>query len=249
MITETNTARVEAIAPNQLHHARKAKALKLATMLDAEYPMIALHPKRDDADNVVGFLADHVDRAEEIATPIYEGDKVPELADLLEVAEEQGLSLEAEEDDEEQEASGSIVKEVYRKAYRESSSNGQTCGDWLAEWLTTETYSHSEGKANIEDLTAIFHNNGLDMTRPWARLPESEQPGWRGRYRMNGRQALEKAVALAGTVTNATGYTIDVPEADLAKLQAKHAKWLEKEQRKAEAAAKSIREAVEGEGA
>lgn len=249
----TNTALVEAIATNQLHHARKAKALKLANLLDAEYPALRLDTVRNESGSVTGWNAYHAteratddgdepDTTEEL-TQIYAGDKVPELADLLEVCEEQGLDPEAGADEENDRPSGSVVKEVYRKTYRTASTTGQSCGDWLAEWLTDRTYDHVTG-LDVDALTAILNANELDMTRPWAKLPESGQPGWRGRYRMNGRQALEKVVAFRGHVIDGEGTAHEVPEAALAILRAKHAKAIEKMAKQAAAEAEVAKAAA-----
>jgi len=253
-MTTTNTDTVAAITASQLHHARLKKATKLAGILDAEYPAITLQTKRDEHGRVTGWFATHTatetlertdteenDAHEEAITrtSIYEGDKVPELADLLEVCEEKGLDPESGADEEEA-RSGSIVPEQYRKRYHESSSNGQSCGDWLAEWLTDQTWSAVNGLM-VEDFTAVLNANGVDMTRPWARLPESGQNGWRGRYRMNGRQSLEKHVALNGYVYTAQGEEVEVPSDALAVLRERHAKWIAK-QEKAQAAADSLTE-------
>lgn len=244
-----NTQIVAEITTSQLHHARLKQAQKLATMLDAEYPAIRLNPIRNEIEQVTGWQAFHVaeievdsgdepDTTEEM-TQVYEGDKVPTIADLLEQCEELGLDPEGDADEEER-VSGSVVREVYRKLYKENSTSGQSCGDWLAEWLTAQTWSPVNGLM-VEDLTAILVANGLDMTRPWAKLPESGQNGWRGRYRMNGRQTLEKHVALNGYVLDAQGNQHEVPEDELAGLRAKHAKWIEK-QHKAQQAADALAE-------
>lgn len=220
----------------RLHHATRAKAEKLQGMLAAEYPALSLFAAVDDdaisAWNVV-FLADTDEEA-----VIYEGSKVPDLADLLTICEEEGYDPEQQPegtaDDEEEKASGSVVPEHYRAQYREMSSNGQTCGDWLAEWLVNET--HTLEGFNVDEFTGILYANDVDMTMPWAKLPESGQKGWVGRYRMNGRQTLEKLVAYRGWVKDARGGTHDLPENALAILQTKHAKWIAKEDKKAKAA-------------
>lgn len=214
----------------RIHHATRAKAEKLADILAAEYAALQLRPLyNEDESTVSGFAVVHVEDEE---TSVYEGAKVPELSDLLDACEDMGLDPETPEV--ENERSGSVVPEEYRAMYREMSSNGQTCGDWLAEFLVLHT--HGIDGFNVADFQAIIETNGLDQSRPWAKLPESGQAGWIGRYRMNGRQALEKLVAQRGWVKDASGNQHDLPEADLAILRRKHAKWLAKEVRKAEAA-------------
>lgn len=235
-MTTENTDTIAQITTSQLHHARLKKAVKLASLLDAEYPVIFLEPVRNEVDHVIGWkaYAEHETGRKLIA----ESDKVPELADLLEVCEEEGIDPEGDAEDER--PAGSIVREEYRKRYHESSSNGQSCGDWLAEWLTEQTWSPVNGLM-VEDFTAILNANGVDMTRPWAKLPESGQNGWRGRYRMNGRQSLEKHVAFNGYVYTAQGAEVEVPADELAVLRQRHAKWVEK-QRKAQEASDSLAE-------
>lgn len=222
----------------RMHHATRAKATKLAATLLAEYPKLTLEAiDGDDIDHEVytnecgGFVVTHVDGEE-----VYSGDKVPELAEILDTAIEMGLDLEA--DEEEEKPSGSVVPEEYRIQYKEKSSNGQTCGDWLAEFLVGQT--HNAQGFNVEDFTYILNRNDVDMTAKWAKLPESGQPGWIGRYRMNGRQVLERLVAERGWVNGIADRFI-VPEADMAILRTKHAKHLAKLER---AAAKAEAEAA-----
>lgn len=219
------------IAPAALHHARKAKAVKLAGMLAAEYPGITMVPSFDDLDRVNGWGFDADDERFYDA----EGAVVPELADVLEAAEEHGVDLEAMADDEEDKASGSIVPEVYRQRYREASTTGQSNGDWLAEQLTIDTHS-AEGFV-VDDFQAVLDANKVDQSGAWARLRGSGQKGWVGRWRMNGRQALEKAVALSGQYVDVLGSALEPDPAWLAEAQRKHAKWIAKQQ-KLEAALK-----------
>lgn len=230
----------------RMHHATRAKALKLAVTLLAEYPKLTLEAiDGDDIDHEVytnecgGFVVTHVDGEE-----VYSGDKVPELAEILDTAIEMDLDLEAD-DEEEEKPSGSVVPEEYRIQYKEKSSNGQTCGDWLAEFLVAQT--HGAKGFHVADFTAILNNNGLDMTAKWAKLPESGQPGWIGRYRMNGRQVLERHVAERGWVIGFMGDKFEVPENAMAILRAKHAKHLAKLERAAAKAEATKAEATKAE--
>jgi hypothetical protein len=164
---------------------------------------------------------------------------VPALADILDVIDESfpGYPVEGDADDEEQKPSGSVVPETYRASYRENSSTGQSCGDFLAEWLATQTLD-ADGKLDVSAFDAILDANGVERVGKWASLPQSGQKGWVGRYRMNGRQVLEKRVAISETLRHGDGTPVEHAElpAAIADLQAKHAKWLAKE-RKAIAAA------------
>lgn len=230
----TNTIEIATTA--KIHHATRAKAEKLATLLAAEYPLIAIAPTYDeDESRVIGWITTHTTPEGE-ETILIEGDKVPDLADIFEACDEH--DIDPEEGADEEQTGGSVVPEEYRAMYRENSSNGQTCGDWLAEWLVSQT--HGVEGFHVEEFRAILSANAVDMTRPWAGLYESGQPGWIGRYRMNGRQVLEKTVAKTGSVNDARGNTYPVPEGDLAILRNKHAKWLAKEaKREAAEAAKA----------
>jgi hypothetical protein len=221
----------------KVHHATRAKADKLAAMLAAEYPAISLGAEyTEDETAVTGYWANHV-AADGTIEGLYEGDKVPDIATLLDACEDAGLD--PEEGAEEPKVSGSVVPETYRKRYQSASSNGQTCGDWLAEFLVSET--HTGGVFSHEAFTELLVSNNVDMTKRWAQLPVSGQQGWVGRYRMNGRQVLEKIVAKQGFVLDASGTRYDVPEAAMSILRDKHAKWLAKEAKR-DAAATEVAE-------
>lgn len=228
--TMTNIEIIAGIEAHALHHARKAKATKLAEMLAAEYPGIGMQPTYDDADKVSGWAFDDGDDC------FYETTDagIPELADVLEAAEEWGVDLDAMQDDEDDEkASGSVVPEVYRQRYREASTTGQSNGDWLAEQLAADT--HGIDGFSVPDFEAVLAANRVDQSGAWARLPESGQRGWVGRWRMNGRQQLEKTVALAGVYRDQHGNEHAPEPGWLAETQRRHAKWIEKQEKLAEA--------------
>lgn len=219
----------------KIHHATRAKAEKLSAILAAEYPVLALHPAyNEDESAITGWLV-VATMPEGEATTIYEGAKVPDLADVLDACDDAGIDPETEIDgDDEPKASGSVVPETYRAQYRAASSNGQTCGDWLAERLVADT--HSIDGFNVDEFTAILSANGVDMTTKWAQLPMSGQKGWIGRYRMNGRQVMEKIIALVGVYVDATQEKITPPAEWLEKTRGKHAKWIAKQEKAAKAA-------------
>jgi len=212
----------------KIHHATKAKAERLAALLQAEYPALTLRAVlNEDESQVAGWAVDA--KADEAETQtIYEGDKLPEIADLLDACDDAGIDPEAGAE-EERKPSGTVVAEHYRVQYREASSNKQTCGDWLAERLVADT--HGPDGFMVDDFTAILSANGLDMSAKWAQLPFSGQKGWIGRYRMNGRQVLEKTVALEGIYIDHTGAKV-TPHADwLAGMRSKHEKWIAKQEK------------------
>lgn len=225
------TIAITEITTKQLHHARLAKAVKLDTILRAEYPGLLFVASLDEIGRVAGFLVTGVAGEGDIET-LYEGKDVPELADLLEAAEDAGIDPELgadDADDEGEKASGSVVAETYRARYKSASTNGQSCGDWLAERLAIDTIG-AEG-FRVPDFAAVLANNHVDQTGAWARLPDSGQKGWVGRWRMNGRQLLEKIVALNAEYFDATG-TKHAPDAGwLAVMTAKHEKWIAKQRK------------------
>lgn len=232
-----------------IHHATRKSAENMARMLAAEYPALSMRPTfAEDGLKVTGWTIVHTGSEGENEIGTYS--KVPQLSVLLDDCEAGGFDpqeeIEAEDEAEEEEkrASGSVVDESYRQRYREASSNGQTCGDWLAEFLVSAT--HSIEGFHVGDFTELLQRNGVDMNTKWGRLPESGQKGWVGRYRMNGRQVLEKIVAKSGYVVDQFGNPHAAPAEFIATLRAKHAKWLAKEAKREAAAEAAIREAVEG---
>ena len=211
----------------KIHHATRAKAERLTDMLQAEYPALSLrHELNEDASRVTGWMV--VATADDTETTIYEGDKLPDIADLLDACDEHGIDPEAGAE-EERKPSGTVVAEHYRTQYREASSNKQTCGDWLAERLVADT--HGPEGFMVDDFTNILNANGVDMSAKWAQLPYSGQKGWIGRYRMNGRQVLEKTVALTGVYRDHQGNEVEPEAGFLAAMRTKHAKWIAKQEK------------------
>jgi len=224
---DTQTTARHAPEGAKVHHATRAKADKLASLLQAEYPALVLVAQtNEDSSQITGWEVEATD-GEDVHV-IYDAKTVPEIADLLDACDERGIDPEAGSEEEKQ-PSGTVVAEHYRIQYREASSNKQTCGDWLAERLVADT--HGPEGFMVDDFTAILSANGLDMSAKWAQLPFSGQKGWIGRYRMNGRQVLEKNVALSGIYIDHTGAKV-TPHADwLAGMRSKHAKWIAKQEK------------------
>lgn len=216
----------------KMHHATRAKADRLAEMLKAEYPALVLAALAAPVpgDDLPSLQAWKV-WAGDTEVLVTEDKKLPELADILEAADEAGIDPEeGAEDEEEAEASGSVVKSVYRKIYSEVSSNKQTCGDWLAEQLVNDT-TDGDGKLNVETLIFVLEANGVDLDAKWAQARFTQSHGWKGRFRMSGRIVLEKLVTLRGVYIGPEGEIAPDPEW-LADMQAKHAKWIAKMQKK-----------------
>lgn len=217
----------------KMHHATRAKYERLQATLDAEYPRLTVLP-------TAGEETDHAEYTHELGgwqaladgEVFWTGEKLPELADLLDTCAEAGIDpIGEEQEGDDGKVSRTVVPERYRQIYRESSSTGTTNGDWLAERLTAETTSALDGKLNTADLEAVFSNNGLDLTAPWA---VNRSKGWQGRYRMSGRLVLEKAIALSGTYIGLTE-TVEVPADFVEAMRTKHRKWYEKQIKRAEA--------------
>lgn len=218
----------------KVHHATKAKAEELATMLEAEYPALTIEPEyNEDESQVTGFRWLHRDAPDAEPTQIGSSRKAPELADLLAACEDQELDPEAIEAEEEEYRGGSVVDPMYRDQYREASSTKQSCGDFLAEWLVRVLTA--DGKLDEWAFAAILSNNGVDLSAKWAQVATGRSPGWQGRYRMNGRQALEKRICFTETLIDESGNAHEIDAEWLKDKQSKHSKWLAKERKRAEA--------------
>lgn len=183
-----------ALEGTRVHHATKAKMQRLEDALVAEYPGVELEVEceEDSKDyTLVAFCGDARSEWEK---------EVPALTDVLESLLEQGATEDdltggEDEEDEDEPAPRSVVREEYRQEYRVASTNKQTNGDWLAETLTDLFWDPKEG-FNVVGFEALLDHNGVDMSAPWARVLGTK--GGAGRFRMNGRQALEKRLCVTG---------------------------------------------------
>lgn len=240
----TNTAEVK------MHHATRAKMEKLQAMLSAEYPALTVTPIADEIGKLDHFVTRHtvpsdIEGKDLLTNIVLNTKKVPELSDIFGACEDLDLDPEAIEVDEDTGPTSSIVPEVYRKAYRENSTTGRSCGDWLAERLATDTLREG-AKLDADAFTEVLVNNGVDMSGKWAQARFDLGNGGAGRYRMNGRQVLEKTVAKAGKYFDHNNNQHPVSAKWLTMARAKHAKWLAKQVKIEENAKASVKEAVEG---
>lgn len=111
---------------------------------------------------------------------------------------ETGEPLEADEEDE---APGSVVSEVFKARYKERGRK-QDCGDWLAlqlEALTRVTVQDGEKSTEIVDmdrLQTLLGANDVDYDKYLRNNPKNR--GWQGRFRMTTRMILAKKVADKG---------------------------------------------------
>ena len=221
-------------------------------MLTAEYPALTLTVSEDHAaDKVTGFGVIATIPGDDGETQnvgiVPHQDKVPDLADILAACEEAGVDPEQGAEEEEEKHGGSVVDSLYRQQYKEQSSTGRCNGDWLAEYLAANTL---DGKKNLmmDVFEQILTQNDVSLQAPWA---NNRANGWRGRFRMNGRRALERNIALANRFVDDRGEEVQVPEDFLASLRTKYKAAIAKAEKAAKAAmaGEPGSEASEGEGA
>ena len=182
-----------------MHHATRTKAAKLAQTLVAEYGRLALLPIVDNGA-AVGFRV-VFDQGGDAEQEIYSGDKVPGLALVLDTCAEEGIDPTPIEEEEEPRVSGSVVPAKYRDEYRSASTTGRSNGDWLAEQLAIDTLD-AKGNLNMDDFVAVLERNAVPLVGKWAQLRFGGGRGWQGRFRMNGRQVLEKLVTKSASYTD-----------------------------------------------
>lgn len=200
-----------------------------AETIRTEYPAIELRALNRDhwcvyhgEDEILDLTADDVSTYDDL------------LADILEAVDEAGVDPSDGVSPEDEEAEARIVVHPRYKVLYAERGNRNHCGDWLASTLEGEFDKAVNGALRLDTdaFTQFLIENGVEMVGKWASLPESGQPGWVGRYRMNGRQKLEVRVALTG-ILKLRGTEIQVPEDALNELREKHAKALGKIEKKA----------------
>lgn len=125
-------------------------------------------------------------------------------ADVLEAFAEQGF------DPAEGEKVHVVVPEHYKRLYAERGDRNH-CGDWLAVFLAGK-FAGVDGRFAWQPFQIFLEENGVDLVGKWASLPTSGQKGWEGRYRMNGRQKLERKILENGVLVY-KGDEVEVPEA------------------------------------
>jgi hypothetical protein len=82
--------------------------------------------------------------------------------------------------------------------YKEK-GDASNCGDWLALTLRDAFITKVKGKKvfDMEGFVDCLRENEVDISGPWAK---NRSKGWQGRFRMNGRQKLEIALAKEGHI-------------------------------------------------
>lgn len=137
--------------------------------------------------------------------PIGELARDPDLTDLLATLNDDedpvadyaaGLREDAE-GDEDEERSGSVVPDRFKKRYAEQGHAGH-CGDWLAVTLNglVQVLDGKKTVTDLDRLEAIATANAVDAAR--VDKLGTATPGWQGRYRMTVRNMLTKKVADKG---------------------------------------------------
>lgn len=203
-----------------IHHATKEKAAKVGIILtehddyvDAHYPKTNRHVTARGAKDalaalttIVGFEAENVglrvlhdgDTYSVMAgeEALSEGEDLAEtLAEALEsLTDEQREALaqaDADEQDEDDARSGSVVPDKYKLRYKENGTPN-TCGDWLAITLKDLTTDKAD-KLDPDAVEEIARLNDVDTSK----LNRTSN-GWQGRFRMTTRNMLVKVVAVAG---------------------------------------------------
>ena len=120
------------------------------------------------------------------------------FAEALEEAVERELDFE----DDTPQPSGGIVDPKYKERYA-ALGDPDNCGDWLALFLKEQFQLKADtvGGRPVFDhdgFVALLAENGVPMENAkWANSKQVK--GWQGRFRMNGRQALEKRIKTIGT--------------------------------------------------
>lgn len=108
-----------------------------------------------------------------------------------------------DEDDGDSPAPHSVVKVHYQRLYKETSTSGRSCGDWLAENLDGLFITGGPKKKDMffdyDGFESFLLMNDVKLGH-WATVRHTGNRGWQGRYRMNGRLALEQILAERGTV-------------------------------------------------
>jgi hypothetical protein len=182
---------------------RQRKTKTEAEMAEIEADRIAAHESAvQELDEALSELEDEGIKVV-VLEPTEEG--MEELHDAI--AEAVG------EDDAEEKAPVSIVKDKFKTKYAENAAAiGDTRKqvkrsnwDWLSQQLAVACLSE-KGKIDIGAFTDVLDANGVDHSR-WT----NRNRGWEGRFRMTGRVALQKVVANSGRLITPGGTVLEAP--------------------------------------
>lgn len=163
-------------------------------------------------------LDDYVARLMVNGKPAGELARDPILSDLLDTLDDEeetmtqieGIRSDSEEDEEE-ERTGSVVPDAFKKRYAEAGHPGH-CGDWLALNLNAlcQTLDGKKTVTDLDRLEAIANANGVAPARV-DKLGTATN-GWQGRYRMTVRNMLAKVVADKGFILIPEGCGVKADE-------------------------------------
>ena len=142
----------------------------------------------------------------------------PDLPDLVTTLQSEDDPIEdyvvgirediAAEADEDEERSGSVVPDTFKKRYAEAGHPGH-CGDWLAVTLN-KLVQTMDGKKVITDLDRLEAiANANDVAPDRVDKLGTATNGWQGRYRMTVRNMLAKKVADKGFLFVPEGCGVD----------------------------------------
>lgn len=193
---EDDISVIEAHIPevNRTISGKVVKTVLAAAMLERrfakEYPLLRCVP--DDTKVVIAVMKG--DDAHDIGLEFENDDDQDAMfADVLEYCSENGIDVEGDADEQEDEVTGSVVKDRYKKLYAER-GDATNCGDWLAvtlkHWCHVAADKETGRKAgfDIDRFELILTANGVDISN--SKAFQNRTRGWQGRARMTGRRLL-----------------------------------------------------------
>lgn len=216
---------VEALhaAVNRRYYSKDAKealaAHVLQSQMEVDYPILIL--KQDEEGLFI------VETRHEEPTPVYKGASLPDLADVLDDAQEQGVDL---EEAFKEDVPANVVPQRYREEYR-AAGHPDHCGDEFAEFCDGK-FIGADLKFDLDAYIAFCSLNGLEPTPKLAAMIEAQNRGYVGRARMNLGQMMRRKIAEVGSVKyNVNGeiktkaFSVEFLETLLAKFPKVEPKW------------------------
>lgn len=235
-----------------IHHATRAKAEKLGIILteidgtvEALWPSLNRRISNPDPKVAVrlgellirfgheypGVHVELMEGSTDTYSIICNGETVHEFGSNFDVDEIFAETLELIEDlgvmDIAEGASyvGYAVVPARYKAEYAARGNRDHCGDWLAKFMDGKFQKVVDGEFRFDPdaFEAFLRENDVSLSGKWAALRYSEARGSIGRWRMNGRQKLEKEIAISGLLVY-KGEKVEIPAEALEEIRAKHPK-------------------------
>jgi hypothetical protein len=161
--------------------------------------------------------------ADRLAAHEHAAQAIDEALSEIEANEELYPSNMKDNEEAEEKAPVSIVKDKFKAKYAENAvligdtrkQVKRSNWDWLSQQLAVACLSE-KGKIDIGAFTDVLDANGVDHSR-WT----NRNRGWEGRFRMTGRVALQKVVANSGRLITPGGTVLEAPEDFIAKYKTK----------------------------